>query len=94
VEYLLGIRETMECSVCSTYREFVFSPSTGELMHRGYQYPIGYSLGRDIDLPEGTTLREAFRAEWAARDRAGEIRRNHQALVRARENKRPRRKAS
>jgi hypothetical protein len=78
VKYLKGFRETSQCDVCETLREEVWSEATGSLMCRYYRYPKGYHIGQ-VDLPEGVTMREAMRAEWSTRQKAGQVKRERAA---------------
>ena len=74
VTYLRGHTEVCRCASCGSLRRIVWSEATGVVLARAYRYAEGYALARS-ELPEGVTMREAMRVEWAARSKAGDVRR-------------------
>jgi hypothetical protein len=69
VTYIHGTRMTFRCERCGMLRYEVWSNATGELIYRAYDAPEGYAMSRD-DIPEGMTMRQLMRVEWAARERS------------------------
>lgn len=69
VQYIRGTRMTFRCERCTMERYEVWSNASGELIYRAYVAPDGYAMSKD-EIPEGMTMRQLMRVEWAARERS------------------------